>query len=126
LTAVDWAAREAVSSGCTLMICHAVPGYVPLRQPVTAPFDRLLARGERIVRVAARRARSAAPGLAVETEVVCQGLAASALLDRAAEARLVVVGSRGTGMFRGLLLGSTSQQVATHSAGPVVVVRDGP
>lgn len=125
LTAVDWAASEAGSSGCTLAICHVIPGGVPVRRPVLTPLDRLVARGERIVRVASRRARAAAPGLTVETEVVSQGLPAAALLDRSVDARLVVVGSRGTGMFRGLLLGSTSQQVATYAPGPVVVVRDG-
>ncbi|HVQ92763.1 MAG TPA: universal stress protein [Mycobacteriales bacterium] len=121
LAAVDWAAAEAVSIGCELLICHAIPGGLP----VEALVDRLRARGGRIVRVASRRARSAVTGLAVGIEVVSRALPAAALLDRSAEARLLVVGSRGTGMFRGLLLGSTSQQVATHAGCPVVVVHDG-
>lgn len=49
-------------------------------------------------------------------------LPARALLDRAAEADLVVVGSRGLGGFKGLLLGSVSHQVVSHSRTPVVIV----
>lgn len=47
---------------------------------------------------------------------------AHALLEAGRGADLLVVGSRGHGGFRGLLLGSTSLQVVTHAPCPVVVV----
>jgi nucleotide-binding universal stress UspA family protein len=60
-------------------------------------------------------------GVAVSTEVR-EGQAADVLCEAARGADLLVVGSRGLGGFRGLLLGSVSQQCAHHAPCPVVVV----
>ena len=54
---------------------------------------------------------------------VVVGTPASALIAASAAADLLVVGSRGLGGFRGLLLGSVSQQCAYHAGCPVVIVR---
>jgi nucleotide-binding universal stress UspA family protein len=54
---------------------------------------------------------------------VVMGPPAQVLLDAAADADLLVVGSRGRGGFKGLLLGSVSQEVVARAACPVVVVR---
>jgi nucleotide-binding universal stress UspA family protein len=60
-------------------------------------------------------------GVEVERRVV-EGSAAGVLVDESRDAELLVVGSRGLGGFRGLLLGSVGQQCAHHAACPVVIV----
>ena len=57
--------------------------------------------------------------------MLVRGPSANVLLDAAKDADLLVVGSRGRGGFAGLLLGSTSSQVAHHAPCPVLVVRPG-
>ena len=84
-------------------------------QTATAQADEILAErlagwGEKYPGVLVRR-------------VVARGLAGRALLDQAARAQLVVVGSRGHGEIAGLLLDSVSNALV-HGAGcPVAIVR---
>ncbi len=50
------------------------------------------------------------------------GAAAEVLCEVAQGADLLVVGARGQGGFRGLLVGSAAQQVVAHAPCPVVIV----
>jgi nucleotide-binding universal stress UspA family protein len=50
-------------------------------------------------------------------------LAAPALLEAAHDADLLVVGARGLGGFRGLLLGSVSQQCLHQATTPIAIIR---
>lgn len=65
-----------------------------------------------------------AGGVRAEPDVL-EGPAAEAILNAAEchEADLIIVGSRGLGQFKGLLLGSTSDRVVQHATMPVLVVR---
>lgn len=55
--------------------------------------------------------------------IIKRGRAADILIEEAKGADMLVVGSRGRGGFRGLLLGSVSQRIAHHGDCPVVIVR---
>jgi nucleotide-binding universal stress UspA family protein len=65
-----------------------------------------------------------APGRIV-TRALLDGRPASAIVDHATESRaeLVVIGSRGLGPIRSMVLGSVSAEVADHAPCPVLVVR---
>lgn len=62
------------------------------------------------------------PDVPVKQELV-RGHADDVLIDAGRSAELLVVGSRGRGAFRGLLLGSTSRSLVHHAPCPVAVVR---
>jgi nucleotide-binding universal stress UspA family protein len=85
-------------------------------------FKSFLATAEGHLADAVDEVRAISKGLDVTTEAV-EGQAAAVLLHAARDADLLVVGSRGLGGFRGLLLGSVSQQCVDHAPCPVVVVR---
>ncbi|MCI9869725.1 universal stress protein [Arthrobacter humicola] len=68
-------------------------------------------------------AAKSAVGVNVVTRSIKNDSAASAILEAAREADLVIVGSRGHGGFAALHIGSVSAQVASHSPCPVLVIR---
>jgi nucleotide-binding universal stress UspA family protein len=57
---------------------------------------------------------------------VLEGPAGEVLVHRARNAQLLVVGSRGRGAIRGLLLGSVALHCAMHATGPVMLVHPQP
>lgn len=66
-----------------------------------------------------------APGVELGEHHVCEGPPGSELTRLAADADLLVVGSRGLGGFRGLVLGSVSAHCAGAAVCPVAIVPAG-
>ncbi|MEU8651895.1 universal stress protein [Streptomyces sp. NPDC048737] len=123
LAALAWAAREAVRRDLALRVVHAWR-FQPDAAAEVADRDAQrdwvgAAAREAVAEVAARH-----PGLRVTGDVL-EGEPADTLLAAAAEAELLVLGSRGHGAVVGFLLGSVGQQVIAEARRPVVLVRAG-
>jgi nucleotide-binding universal stress UspA family protein len=126
--ALAWAIREAGirDAPLTVLAVHEVAASPWTGNPITYPADE--AAAESIRRVAEETVQKAVreagePGPASVTVRAVSGLPARELIAASQSSDLVVVGARGGGGFARLLLGSVSQQVATHAACPVVVIR---
>jgi nucleotide-binding universal stress UspA family protein len=122
--ALAWAVSQARLTGATVeaIIAWEYPmtfGY-PALEALTVDFRGIA--GQVLARTIAQ---VAVPGQPVTiTSTVSEGNAARVLLDAAAEADLLVVGSRGHGGFVGALLGSVGQHCVHYATCPVVVIRD--
>ena len=124
--ALSWAAAEAADHGADLVVLNVwehtlLPPagsvsvsehYVP--DPSQHTADDLLAEIKEVL--------GENPPVLVQP-VVKQGRAAEVLIDQSESADMLVVGTRGHGGFRGLVLGSVSQHVAAYAKCPVTVVR---
>ncbi|WP_439657806.1 universal stress protein [Lentzea sp. HUAS TT2] len=122
---VDRAFAEAEARGTLLVAVHA--WHPPMGNEKLAASVGIVWSELQTVRDAVVAQRLAAcadrhPGVRVERHVV-HGSAAHRLVEFAAGASLLVVGSHGTGGLRGKLLGSTSQAVIRHAPCPVLLVR---
>ena len=120
------AAREAWMRGRTLVVVHARPTAADPSQRGGAPVPTADV-ADRTHEAAGRLQRSLQadnPGLEVRLELV-DGNPAAALVELARDAALLIVGTRGLGSFRGMLLGSVSSDVARSASCPVLVVQDG-
>lgn len=120
--ALKWALDEARLRGAELQLVHAypTPELVALPAVVTLPSDdELRAAASEVVD---EQLAKVGPSEEVEVRTTVRSGGAAAVLCEVAEgADLLVVGARGLGGFRGLLLGSVTHQVVAHAPCPVVV-----
>lgn len=116
--ALDWAAREAAGRGLPLMIVH-----VRLLTRRTGQ-DAQQREAEELLAQSVRRVNETVAGLS-PTTLAPLDFPSAALVSLSRDASLVVVGSRGLGGFRSLMLGSNSLATASMAKCPVVVIHSG-
>ena len=125
LHALSWAGREARLRNATLEVVAAWTYPTPVLLVPVAPdppqVKTLRKHAREMIEHALEKVADDVDGVDVDLRVV-EGDTSAVLLERAKGADLLVVGSRGLGGFRGLLLGSVSQQCVQHAISPVVVV----
>lgn len=121
LTAVEWAAEEAVLRRQPLSLIH-VWGCAPSPTASSRAAQDQQNWGESFLREAAHRVETLHPDLELSA-LLQPGVAAEVLLRVAPEADLLVLGSRGVGRLLGFLVGSVALSVVAAAPRPVVLVR---
>ena len=127
--AIDYAAHLAKNEGDDLLIVNVIGGGLPdnvfrkfTRSEQAWMREQLESASKNILNAARERAR--AIGIANIILDSREGDVAQTIIDIAREknAETIVLGKRGVGRIAGLLLGSTSQKVASLALQPVTVV----
>lgn len=130
IEALVWAAKEAALRGSKL---HAVQAWEPPVGALGIPAEATSAQGwfsedfvQNLRQQLERTVQEAVSGVAevdFHTSVL-EGNPVGVIIDVATleDAELLVLGSRGQGGFKTLLLGSVSEQCVRHAKCPVVVI----
>ncbi len=124
--ALDWAVHEAAIRQLplrVLTVSRAVVGY--WGGAVAFPGDRAVTDKARAVAQELTDKALALASDAVPANVTVEainGIPAEELIGASKGADMIVLGSRGTGGFARLLLGSVTTQVVHHAHCPVVVI----
>jgi nucleotide-binding universal stress UspA family protein len=124
--AVAFAAAEADRNGDELTVVYAVNVPDPVVDAGLTPgaLADLIVDEERIVlSETVAGLKEDYPDLTVHQRLVSDRGPVDALVNAAAGARLLVVGSRGRGAFKRLLLGSTAHGVLRHLPCPTIITR---
>ncbi|SOC49763.1 Nucleotide-binding universal stress protein, UspA family [Blastococcus aggregatus] len=127
--ALGWALADAARRGAPVEVVSSFPVQLYLADPLLLDEKQLEAvRADTLGRAGALvdevRAEVGQPDVPVQVLAVA-GPPAPMLLAAAEDAGLLVVGSRGRGAVKSLVLGSVALSCVTHARVPVVVVHAG-
>ena len=122
--ALEYAKNSAQSLGGSLWLVHVFPHTSDLLG--YEQYESLVARRTTVGQAILNEARKRLGEISFDIhEELIEGPEAEAILNVAQirEADLIVMGTRGLGSLRGLLLGSVSNKVVQHAPCPVLLVR---
>jgi nucleotide-binding universal stress UspA family protein len=126
LHAALWAADEAAQRHHPLRLVYAnnefAFGTTGGLAPPQSFFDTMQTAGMQLLADVESAIREVHPDLDIRVDLQTAAPVPS-LLDQTEDALLLVLGSRGTGGFRGILVGSTAIAVVAHGDCPVAVIR---
>jgi nucleotide-binding universal stress UspA family protein len=121
--ALRWAVNEARSTRGPLHVVHALENEPVLIDKQQLGTKEAPASGDPVLTAAMDVVRTMAPEVQAIPHSVT-GFAPTTLIAASKIAAVVVVGSHGRSAIPTALLGSVSQEVASHASCPVVVVRE--
>ena len=129
LRALAWAVKRAQAEHRAITLVHAIELCTPAYADAVAVYpeqarDALRAEGRDALGAARAMVERTAPDLEVH-EVFRFDDPREVLMDLSESASLLVIGSRGRGRIRSLLLGSVGVALARHAQCPIVVHRPG-
>ena len=127
--ALAWATDQAVAERRGLTLAHAIHAVTPAYTDAAIVFPAearatLQAEGRKVLEAARKKVEATAPNLEIH-EVLEFLDPREMLLEMSQDAAMVVLGSRGRGKIRSLLLGSVGVALVRHAHCPVVVHRPG-
>lgn len=124
LTAMSFAVSEALSRDVPLVVATAYweEPWGFGKEPDIDPAVTAAHKAEALVEQAVKPWLEKHPELRVESRTLHSMNAEHSLVVESEHAALTVLGSRGRGGFKGLLLGSVSRTLVNHAHGPVAVV----
>lgn len=118
--ALEWAGREAVRRGADLQIVTAWDPYPAAEW--SSEVEEWRAEVRTRVEDAIRTANAVTAGRVAVRGTVREGRPVKVLLEEAADAGLLVIGSTGHLGFLGAIAGSTSRHCARESRCPLVII----
>jgi nucleotide-binding universal stress UspA family protein len=123
--AVSFAAEEADRDSQELTVVHAVlaPPLIQRVMPASDVAETVLEEERIVLAETVAGLAENYPDMVVHQVLVSNNEPAEALMDAAANATLLVLGSRGRGSFKRLLMGSTAHTVLRSLPCPTVITR---